>query len=659
MEYYKKYLKYKKKYVNEKFKMIGGAMSECLFVDAHGKELPNETINLKEIQMVMIFYKPFCSTYSVVKGNIMRQRSTSGTGCSKSHYITLQEIFNSIDPDLKIILYEDMAIYSGNKYDVDFFNLIRDDENIRKNDISIVPNIIFKFEDGRHKAYSFPVSESSDMVDRFNEYHEKLAEKYDFLIPEVPKEHKHEEEHEHGILLPVERELSLPKDIYYVNSEDNKTIDLKQCLDKFNFVLAHSCRDLDPKYYLDNSTTKKIGVPFIIFLLYSYYRIIVDILGINREEIDEYDRFFYNKVKYVFENYEYSKNREEYTTKFYHILIETIKNITKVAEAPHSYHTINKLSYVVSSIREKNETDENARIIDILQDNAKYLDTYIEKIKKFKTKYEEKIKEYGKRVESILLDDCILKHMYILAFFIEENIDNSNILNNITHYFHDVTKEELLDNFILLNYNKIKNYDFDDIRKIKHAEYLKSIIVDFKLITLVHMEKLCYSIKELSKHYYNLIRYSENSKHKYQYKIIRIPKGLEKILDNWKEEFNMNTLYNSLPKKNEIKEQNIIVKLIKLIDFNVINIRSIIIKIYEINSIDIKEVDTGKMMVIKTIKDSLSKMLYEKCINMEMYIDTFNNSTEDLAYTILKHIEIDEILLKIFSQNDINIIEIE
>lgn len=268
MEIYKnKYLKYKRKYILEKLKLIGGMWSNCLFVDAHGAEVPDSTIKLHENQMVVMYYKPHCLLHSPSEHNWNLLKSTIDSKCNVSNYITIHNIFYKLPVEYS----EKYAVYSGDNYDVDFFDKVYDDGASRDNDISIIPNMFFSFENKEDStkslsAFSFPISDDAKKIKKMIEYHDK---------------------HYKG-------EFPLKKgEIFYKDYLTNKEgIYLSNYNNLFNFIWINSCRDLD---YSLHKNIKHIGIPIIIFILYSIYHLIINYLKLDIYDIKDIYLEFHKK----------------------------------------------------------------------------------------------------------------------------------------------------------------------------------------------------------------------------------------------------------------------------------------------------------------------------------------------------------------------------
>lgn len=442
MNYKKKYKKYKYKYLNEKIKLIGGYVSHCLLVDAHGSEIPGDIINLKDDQLVILYYKPFCihrMSFDIIK---VINKLVTKLECS-TNYMILQYIFSKIlyNMDYLYIL-DDYAIYSGNKLDINFFDTILDDGHVKTNDISIIPDIEFEFEEDKNiinRAYSFPVSESSYINDKFNEYHFRK-------IKEIDDKTK--------------RKI----DIFYKSTGDK--LKLSECLDKygFKFVWTLSCRYLPFEYHAKHPEYKRIGIPFIIFFLYTYYRIIIDILEIKYEEIFEIDRKFYTRVNKIFSKNEYSENKVDFINKFMDVLIEALLGILEFKsidifflESRPSRFRPNRLSTIVQSVNRwySEQNNVHSSILMILDGNSQMLGKFLSLIKSKK---------------HFDLDSIFLKHMSILAHILHMNIDTEYLLNEILKItkYENLELSDILDRFELLNYDVIVSYDIDDLKKIKN-----------------------------------------------------------------------------------------------------------------------------------------------------------------------------------------------
>lgn len=504
--YSRKYLKYKKKYMLEKLKLIGGVWSKCLFVNAHGSEVFGKNIKLKENQMVIMYYKPHCSMYYYDFETRNLIDSVIQTKCEESNYITLHRVFDK----MKIEFSETYAVYSGNRNDVNFFNKFFDDGLIKDNNISIIPNLSFNFEN-YHKdpisfsAYSFPVSEDPDIVEKFRKYHEYGKKpKVEFPLKNDEIFFRDYQEDEHGLI--------------------NSSIELIDYIDLFNFVWISSCRSLKTSYH---KSEKHIGIPLLIFILYSGYFIVMDLLEIDEEDKDNFINRYYNENRKVFENLEYSHDRKKFLDYYLDLMYDMFfglvkyKGISRFYEIYSKYkfrYTFDNLDYYFT----KNNKNKDLLILvfnNIIKiSNYLYFDIEFGRVQ---------FPSYSK------FDNVkILTFTYTLSYFIHKSIDYPNIIMPITEKLK-LDIKDLLKKYKILDISwyrgidsldMLKNIKFNEINK-KKAINLYDELSDVR----ERLNKIFVSIDSIIKHYDEII----NLKKKFRYyKYIIDP--VEEYIDKFK-----------------------------------------------------------------------------------------------------------------------------
>jgi hypothetical protein len=636
MNFNNKYIKYKSKYLIEKTKLIGGAITKCLLVNAHGEEIPDTTINLNEKQMVVIYYKPFCLIYSNLLKKLSMVNSANKSKCHNSHYITLHEIFYYINETfdytnkkfLDINVIEDFAVYSGNIKDIEFFDVILDDGVIKKNDISKVPDIRFSFEQKEIReyiAFSFPVSEDPVVINEFLAYH--------------------------AVKEPEKQGHQFPKDIdIFYKWRSNDSIKLSECLNKymFDFIWARSCRYIDIKYHVKESSIKRIGVPLIVFLLYSFYVIIIDILKLKQDSVMldsvmlDIDRKFNNNVRNIFRNHEYSHNKIEFIESFVISLIDILEDIIEKIIGLHDTRDLEKnLDHSITKIKRwitNNFPDDtnSIKIIDMLEKNSKNIESYIINIIKSE--------HYSS------LNDNTLKHMYILSYFIHYDIDVNNILKNIL-YLLKTDKKDNIFYIDLLDYNRIKEYKLIDLRKIKLSEYDKKNIKIIQENTTEYIEKICNTIKNLSKHYYDM-SIEHKFRNRYVYDVIIIPHD-EKLVDfltKSSKKFNLDMLYESI---SSFDFKN----LLKMIVNNIVELKHFIKDIFKKKYIMVHDYYNNRVKIETTeISNELEMKLKDEGESWVKYFTLFKSNflkENDFNYLIDNLIKIENLMIEVFEKHGI------
>lgn len=621
---YNKYIKYKKKYLLEKIKMIGGEISRCLFVDAHGSEIPDKTIKLDETRMVIMYYKPFCDLYAE---NIMKNelnRTIKITKCHNSNYITLNSIFFYYSRDIADL--EKFSVHTGKKKDVNFFDTIYDDGNVYKNNISKIPDIDFTFKEKTFKAnaYSFPVSDDPKNKEAFYQY-----------VINYPNENYKKPE---GL------------DIYY---KDSGSIKLSECLNTgfFDFAWIVSCRSMENFDYLHNPKIKKrIGIPIYIFILYSFYRIIVHIFKIE-DEIANIEEIFYKENKDLFGSKEYSHDNIGFIGKFRNILINTLISLMKIKSISipksNKNYTLQKLIhkillYVI--VNKEFYTLENSFALDTISKNARSIEIFYF--------------NGSRRISSSIctyktLEEGIYIYMYVLSFLVNREVNYFDIMGPLLRMYNACSISEIPNTF--MNYEKIKDLKLNDVKKIKISEfYKKEIYRQYDLVRGL-IDKMCDKIKELSKHYYDIVRKYNTLKLRYKINVVYIPLNLDKFILVSKDDFDIKIFY-------EYIHENIIDLLLTVITENLssyIHLIEDIRKSQYINVLDTLEMITVNVET-ENIKNGINKMLEkrEKEIAYLFYAEDKNEILEDSNFIKLINdiIFIDDILIENFIDNDINII---
>lgn len=487
-KYRKKYLKYKKMYMLEKIKLIGGVWSKCLFINAHGSEVPDSTIKLNENQMVVMYYKPHCSLYATDYQITNFLYSIIGSKCNTLNYVTINEIFHRLP-----IEYSDVfAVYSGNKYDVDFFDKVFDDGASRSNNISIIPNMSFSFENYQKNSYSFsafsfPVSDDFEIKNKMFEYHyENYKNEFPFKKGEI---------------------------FYKDYLTDRKGIYLNNYINLFNFIWIISCRSLD---YSLHKNAKHIGIPVIIFILYSIYHLVINYLELDKNNIKDIELEFRERCrKEIFESIEYSHDKILFIQSFagilYDILVKIISiNSTLKVKFPYdNKDNLDALNYVIGQLKDISEDDH---IIYLIFNNISIIYYYL---------------KYGVITrEDIDIADA-MAFTYTLSFFIYEKIDYKHIIKPIEDILKsnitDIIEKIPLPFFDYRSYKNIKSPE--ELGRIKLSDYSKKVVskimneginIKFRLIEIFR------SLGSLIKYLNQIIETNRNTKYHYNMEFIWI-----------------------------------------------------------------------------------------------------------------------------------------
>lgn len=504
MNYRRKYLKYKKKYLF--YKLFGGN-DKCIYISAHGSEI-KDSINLNDNQMTIMYYKPGCTLYiDTFTGNKMLN-IVSNINCNQSNYRKLVIIFDeniyptSATGTFSNIIY--FSVFSGNKQDVEFFKYLLYDSNLRiNNDISIVPNIEFYFYD----EYNEPLYMVSFPIEYVVSSKPKAI--VDIDVKRIINESRTKKDIDRAKLYISDKTIFVTSDeeaSKYISEKDlsivSNTLTLKDILKFGSFIWIYSCREAG---YQMSDSDLKIGVPLIIFMLYSIYNIVMEIVG----KVDNYDNIrnkFMTETHDLFKKIEYSHDHINFTMKYIQILkitlIEILENsdfkieINDFIVGMHSDIETQKRSLydILSKFNDNNK--------DKINDDDKIIISHC-------MRYVDSLSHVLEKQERIILDTEERIFGVVLFYFVDIGIDKKilydklGVKSYLDNYKFYISFSTLITN--LLN-NRLSNEEKKLVKDIYKIDKIRN-----------HINAILKSLKRLNDFYVSLYQTWKESKKNFSY----------------------------------------------------------------------------------------------------------------------------------------------
>lgn len=474
--YKQKYLKYKNKYLELKTHQKGGA-SSCLTIDAHGSEL-DETIPLKNDQMVVMYYKPYCIRWSY---DLPIYRGVFKFVCSDvNNYENLISAFSynlaCQDKTMANAMFQ-YAVYSGDPKDRHVFKYIYDTDSgsWMENNIANIPNISLSVYD---------VSES------------KLSE-HDKHIAEIPLESKTKYSFRIGKEFENElksKNIQNAKNLISSRFEFGMDTTLKNVMESYKFIITDACRS---NIELLEEENKKIGVPISIFIIYSIMQLIL----LNRREyitndkLDDDFNLMVSEIHTLSKTVEYSHHKQEYTEKFLDIINGFLEKQMEWDEGtPLSslgtslkHYQIDSLSIYLLTIISENKN--NDKILSVFTKCFQALGC----IKYMLDKLETETPYHQLRIS---MRDQIQKYSNIIKTFLQTDYDTNYIQKyNIYH-----KTESLLDKYTYSNFDRIRSYNERSKSKILkiHEQMVPYIDQSLEYQHQIFQFLKSYAIREIS-----------------------------------------------------------------------------------------------------------------------------------------------------------------